>query len=71
MTGRSEFLYERFLKKFSFGPTECQDRLFREVAEFVTCDDADILVVNGYAFYSICDIICKKLLCDFLGTLYD
>ena len=49
MTGRSEFLYERFLKKFSFGPTECQDRLFREVAEFVTCDDADILVVNGYA----------------------
>ena len=48
MTGRSEFLYERFLKKFSFGPTECQDRLFREVAEFVTCDDADILVVNGY-----------------------
>ena len=49
MTGRSEFLYERFLKKFSFGPTECQDRLFREGAEFVTCDDADILVVNGYA----------------------
>lgn len=27
--------------------------------------------VNGYAFYSICDIICNKLLCDFLGTLYD
>lgn len=46
---RAEFLYGRFLKRFRFEPTECQDRLFREVADFVTCDDADILVVNGYA----------------------
>ena len=30
-----------------------------------------VAIVNGYAFYSICDIICKKLFCDFLGTLYD
>ena len=30
-----------------------------------------VAIVNGYAFYSICDIICNKLLCDFLGTLYD
>ena len=49
MTGRSEFLYERFLKKFAFDPTICQDRLFQELADFMTCDDADIMVVNGYA----------------------
>lgn len=30
-----------------------------------------VAIVNGYAFYSICDIIRKKLLCDFFGTLYD
>ena len=46
---RAGFLEERFLKRFKAEPTACQARLFREAAEFVTCDDADILVVNGYA----------------------
>ena len=46
---RAGFLEQQFLKRFKAGPTSCQARLFREVAEFVTCDDADILVVNGYA----------------------
>ncbi|MBQ7019697.1 MAG: AAA family ATPase [Bacteroidales bacterium] len=30
-------------------PTPCQDRLLRTVADFVSSDDEDILVVNGYA----------------------
>ena len=46
---RAGFLYEQFVKKFKIEPTPCQDGLFRDVANFVTCDDADILVVNGYA----------------------
>lgn len=49
MMDRAGFLEEHFLKRFKAEPTACQARLFREAAEFVTCDDADILVVNGYA----------------------
>ena len=30
-------------------PTPCQDSLLRKVADFVSADDDDILVVNGYA----------------------
>lgn len=47
--GRSDFLYSDFIGHFSQDPTPCQDDLFRRTAEFLTCDDADILVVNGYA----------------------
>ena len=46
---RAGFLYGRFLERFGYEPTSCQDALFRSLADFVTCDDADILVVNGYA----------------------
>ena len=46
---RAAFLETQFLKRFKAEPTPCQARLFRDVAAFVTCDDADILVVNGYA----------------------
>lgn len=46
---RSNFLYKTFLEHFSVEPTPCQDRLFHTVADFATGDDADILVVNGYA----------------------
>ena len=49
MMDRAGFLEAQFLKRFKADPTPCQARLFREVADFVTCDDADILVVNGYA----------------------
>jgi len=49
MMDRAAFLEQQFLKRFKAEPTPCQARLFREVAAFVTCDDADILVVNGYA----------------------
>ena len=49
MMDRGEFLYKSFLDHFSAEPTPCQDRLFRKVADFAVGDDADILVVNGYA----------------------
>ena len=47
--GRAEFLYTQFRERLKIEPTSCQDALFRDIASFVTGDDADILVVNGYA----------------------
>jgi len=47
--GRSDFLYDCFLKHFRREPTACQDKLFHAMAAFATGDDSDILVVNGYA----------------------
>ena len=46
---RAAFLYKSFLDHFDAEPTPCQDALFHKVAEFAVGDDADILVVNGYA----------------------
>jgi len=46
---RSEFLFKDFLRHLSVTPTSCQEEMLRKVAGFVTGDDADILVVNGYA----------------------
>ena len=47
--GRSDFLYSGFIAAFRYEPTFCQDALLRKVADFVSSDDSDILVVNGYA----------------------
>ena len=47
--GRVDFLYSGFLSKFAYDPTPCQDSLLRNVADFISSDDGDILVVNGYA----------------------
>ena len=47
--GRSDFLYSSFLSRLPFDPTPCQDGLLSKVADFVSSDDTDILVVNGYA----------------------
>ena len=47
--GYSDFLYSGFISRLGYQPTVCQDRLMRKVADFVTSDDSDILVVNGYA----------------------
>ena len=47
--GRSDFLYSGFLSRLKYQPTPCQDALLRKVADFVSSDDHDILVVNGYA----------------------
>lgn len=46
---RKEILRDSFLGHFKGEPTACQSAFFREMAAFVTCDDADIMVVNGYA----------------------
>lgn len=47
--GHSGFLYSSFLSHMRHEPTSCQDALLRKVADFVTSDEDDILVVNGYA----------------------
>ena len=47
--GRSDFLYSGFISRFRYEPTSCQEGLLRKVADFVSSDDEDILVVNGYA----------------------
>ena len=47
--GRADFLYSGFLSKLADPPTTCQDALLRKVADFVSSDEDDILVVNGYA----------------------
>ena len=46
---RAQFLYEEFLRHFSYEPTPCQDRLLRQIGAFLSTDEGDILVVNGYA----------------------
>lgn len=47
--GYSDFLFSGFISKMQHDPTPCQEELLRKVADFVTSDDNDILVVNGYA----------------------
>ena len=47
--GRSDFLYSGFVSRMKHEPTPCQDRLLKSIAEFISADDDDILVVNGYA----------------------
>lgn len=46
---RGEFLYSDFLKHLPFSATSCQDTFLRQVGQFLTGDDGDIMVVNGYA----------------------
>ena len=49
MLSREGFLYDSFLRRFPYEPTPCQYSLLHKVASFLTGDDGDILVVNGYA----------------------
>ena len=42
-------LHKGFLKLLAIEPTPCQDALFRALAQFLTTDDGDIFVVDGYA----------------------
>ena len=46
---RSDFLFKEFITRFSYDPTPCQEALMHKIASFLTGDDGDILVVNGYA----------------------
>ena len=47
--GRRDFLFSEFISRFKYDPTPCQDALLHKIADFVSGDDNDILVVNGYA----------------------
>lgn len=47
--GRKDFLRDSFLSNFAYAPTQSQDALFSSIADFLTGDDGDILVVDGYA----------------------
>ena len=47
--GRVDFLYTGFISRLKYDPTPCQDTLLHKIADFVSGDDSDILVVNGYA----------------------
>ena len=49
MMRRSDFMYEAFIKRLKYEPTSCQADLLRKMADFVSTDDDDIMVVNGYA----------------------
>ena len=49
MMGRSNFILSEFLDRLPFEPTSCQRSLLGKVADFVSSDENDILVVNGYA----------------------
>lgn len=46
---RGEFLYQRFVSCLDYEPTPCQDALLQGVGAFLTGEDSDIMVVNGYA----------------------
>ena len=46
---RAAFLYRQFLQQFPYEVTGCQRTMLQSVASFLTSDDGDILVVNGYA----------------------
>lgn len=46
---RAEFIAESFRSHLDFEPTSCQEKLFIDIASFITGDDGDILIVNGYA----------------------
>ena len=47
--GRADFLYTGFISRLKYAPTTCQEALLRKIADFVSGDDSDILIVNGYA----------------------
>ena len=47
--GRADFLYSGFVSHLKHDATPCQDSLLRRMADFVSSDDDDILIVNGYA----------------------
>ena len=47
--GQTDFLYNAFISHLRYEPTSCQENLLRKVSDFISGDDEDIMVVNGYA----------------------
>ena len=63
--GRADFLYSGFISRLPFSPTVCQDNLLRKVADFVSSDDDDILVVAAdnvlmFSFQEFIDFALEK-----------
>ena len=46
---RTQFFYDDFRRKLGIEPTGSQDGLLHDISAFISGDDSDILVVNGYA----------------------
>ena len=46
---RAAFFEDAFRRHFPYEATPCQEALLRTVGAFLTADEGDILVVNGYA----------------------
>ena len=46
---RAQAMYQALLDAFPYERTSCQDALMRTLGDFLTTDDGDILVINGYA----------------------
>lgn len=44
-----DFLYSKFREHLKHEPTASQDAFLHEAGEFLTSDDGDILILNGYA----------------------
>lgn len=49
MNSRADFLTSAFLRHFPYEPTPCQDAFLEAAAAFLSDEEGDILVVNGYA----------------------
>lgn len=47
--GQTDFLYKAFISRLRYEPTSCQEELLHKVADFMSGDDEDIMVVKGYA----------------------
>ena len=47
--GQTDFLYKAFISRLRYEPTSCQEELLHKVADFMSGDEEDIMVVNGYA----------------------
>ena len=46
---RAGMLCKMFMARLAYEPTPCQENMLAEASEFLTSDDADIMIVNGYA----------------------
>lgn len=46
---RASYFLKRFKERFPYELTSDQDRLFGDIASFISGDEDDILIVNGYA----------------------
>jgi len=46
---RAGFFYKKFIDNLQYDPTSCQESFFQDTSSFLTEDNGDILVVNGYA----------------------